>query len=56
MSEFVSQGGYALYVWGAYGMALVLLVAELAQLRTRRRTILARLGRLIRIQSARGYK
>ena len=52
MSEFFSQGGYALYVWGSYGMALVLLVAEIVQLRRQRRTILTRIGRILRMRAA----
>ncbi|NCA70230.1 MAG: heme exporter protein CcmD [Sphingobacteriia bacterium] len=52
MMDFLSQGGYAFFVWGAYGMTLVLLVAEILQLRSRRRTILARLGRLIRMRES----
>jgi heme exporter protein D len=52
MSEFFSQGGYALYVWGSYGMALVLLVAEIVQLKRQRRTILARIGRIMRMRAA----
>ena len=51
MSEFFSQGGYAFYVWSAYGLTLALLVAETVQLRKRRRTILARLGRLMRMRT-----
>ncbi len=50
MSQFFSQGGYAFFVWGAYGMVALLLVAEVLQLRAQRRTILARLGRLTRIR------
>jgi len=50
MSEFLSQGGYAQFVWGAYGMAALLLVAEVLQLRHERRTILNRLGRLMRMR------
>ncbi|WP_373507048.1 heme exporter protein CcmD [Thiocapsa sp.] len=52
MSAFFSQGGYAFFVWGAYGMVLVLFVAEILQLRAQRRTILARLGRLIRMRDS----
>ena len=51
MADFLSQGGYAFFVWSSYGMALVLLVFELLQLRSQRRTILARLGRLVRMQT-----
>lgn len=56
MGEFFSQGGYAFYVWSSFGMALVLLVFELAQLRNQRRTILARLGRLLRMRSNGGNR
>ena len=51
MNEFFSQGGYGFYVWSSYGMALVLLVAEIIQLRKQRRTILAQIGRLIRMRA-----
>ena len=51
MSEFFSQGGYALYVWGSYGMAVVLMLAEVVQLRAKRRTIIARISRILRLHS-----
>jgi heme exporter protein D len=50
--DFLSQGGYARYVWGAYGMALVVLTAEVMTLVRQNRTIRARLGRLLRLRSA----
>ncbi|MBK1719344.1 heme exporter protein CcmD [Thiocystis violacea] len=53
MSDFFSQGGYAFFVWGAYGMVVVLLLIEILQLRSQRRTILARLGRLTRMPGTR---
>ena len=53
---FLSQGGYAWFVWGAYGMALVLLVGEVIGLRRQRRTILARLGRLLRLRTPGGAR
>jgi len=56
MSELLSQGGYGFYVWSSYAMGLILLVLELAQLRRQRRIILARLGRLMRIQAGRGSR
>jgi len=34
---FWSMGGYALFVWGSYAMALAVLATEIWQLRTRRR-------------------
>jgi heme exporter protein D len=49
--ELVSQGGYGSFVWGAYAMGIVLMIAEVIQLRRQRRTILARIGRLIRMRA-----
>lgn len=43
-SEFLAMGGYALYVWGAYALAMVVLVFELALLWLRRRNIERHLG------------
>jgi heme exporter protein D len=54
--EFFSQGGYAFYVWSAYGLTLLLLAAEIVQLRRQRRTILSRLGRLMRIRARGGIQ
>jgi len=51
MSEFISQGGYAFYVWFSYGAVLLLLVSELVQLKRQRRTILSRLSRLMRMRA-----
>lgn len=51
LGSFLSQGGYAFFVWGAYGMAALLLSTEMLLLRHRRRTILARIGRLIRMRA-----
>jgi len=48
--EFLSQGGFAGYVWGAYGMTLALLVIETLSLRRQRRATLARLARLARLR------
>lgn len=40
-NEFWAMGGYALYVWGSYGMTLVLIAAEIAAVRSRRRAAAA---------------
>ena len=42
--EFFHMGGYALYVWGSYGMVLVVLAAEVSALRRRARTLKQALG------------
>lgn len=48
--DFIHQGGYAGYVWSAYGMTLALLIAETVGLRRQHRTIVARLARLLRLR------
>ena len=35
MSEFLSMGGYAWYVWGSYGVTFFLLLMEVIFLRMR---------------------
>ena len=43
--KFLAMGGYAFYVWGAYGMAAAVLAVELWQLKVRRRRAVAELQR-----------
>lgn len=38
-SEFFSMGGFGLYVWGSYGITLVLLAGEVLMLWKRKRNI-----------------
>jgi heme exporter protein D len=33
MSEFFSMGGYGLYVWGSYGMAVLCILIEVLTLK-----------------------
>ncbi|MEA3639496.1 MAG: heme exporter protein CcmD [Lamprobacter sp.] len=51
MMDFLSQGGYAGYVWGAFGMTFGLLLIEILQLRTSHKTTLTRMGRLLRLRA-----
>ena len=37
LAEFFAMGGYGYYVWMAYGVTALAIVAELLALRTRRR-------------------
>ena len=46
VSEFFTMGGYALYVWGSYLVAAVVIAAELTVLVRRGRTLRARAGRI----------
>ncbi|MBV5309378.1 heme exporter protein CcmD [Chromatium okenii] len=50
MIEFFTQGGYAFFVWGAYGMVALLLIAEVIQLRAQYRALFVRLNRLNRMR------
>ena len=51
MAEFFDMGGYALYVWGSFGMTAVLMIAEPVLLRGRRRSILKRISRMVRMKT-----
>jgi heme exporter protein D len=46
MREFLDMGGYAVFVWGAYGVTLVVLAALLAEALVRLRRRKAELERL----------
>ena len=46
-AAFFAMKGYAFYVWGSYGMALVIFVIELLMVRHRRKIALQQL-RLMR--------
>jgi len=37
--QFIAMGGYGLYVWGSFGMCIVVLVLEVALLAVRRRAL-----------------
>ena len=43
--NFLRMGGYGLFVWGSYGMAVAILAVELWQLKGRRRRAVAELQR-----------
>ncbi len=51
IKDFFHMGGYALYVWGSFGVTALLMVAEPLVLVARRREMIRRLRRLIRLQS-----
>ena len=37
--QFFAMGGYGLYVWGSFGMCILVLVVEVALLAARRRAL-----------------
>ncbi len=45
-SDFFAMGGYALYVWGSYGVVFGLLIMEIVLLIFRKRSILQQLARV----------
>ena len=45
MSEFLSMGGHAFFVWGSYGVTALVIVVELLALRARRRAAEAHAAR-----------
>ena len=47
---FFAMGGYAFYVWGAYGVTALFLILEVVLVVLRKRTIAQRLGRRIRMR------
>lgn len=51
--NFVAMGGYGFYVWGSYGATVILIVAELALLRLRRRAAETTLAHTLRARQQR---
>ena len=49
--EFFDMGGYALYVWGSFGVTALLMIAEPIMLRNRRNELMRRLARMARINT-----
>ena len=43
VADFFNMGGYAFYVWGSFGITVLVLVAETWQVRAKRREILRNL-------------
>ena len=41
MNDFLAMGGYAFYVWVAYGVTAVVVIVEVRAVRARRRAALA---------------
>ena len=53
MKDFFNMGGYALYVWGSFGMTALLMIAEPILVRNKRKVTLQRVSRYVRSKSAR---
>jgi len=46
-NDFFAMGGYALYVWGSFGVTLVLMVMEMLLLILRKRSLFGQLRRTL---------
>ncbi len=51
VAEFFDMGGYALYVWGSFGVTALLMIAEPIMLRNRCAELMRRLARMARLNS-----
>ncbi len=52
MSEFFNMGGYALYVWGSFGVTALLMIIEPIMVRQKRIDVEKRLKRISRLQNS----
>ncbi|MBC5764470.1 heme exporter protein CcmD [Ramlibacter albus] len=50
LSDFLAMGGHGFYVWGSFGAALLVMVAEPLMLAQRRRAALRQLRRRARAE------
>jgi len=51
IADFFHMGGYALYVWGSFGVTAICMIAEPILVRGRHKTVLRRIARLARLES-----
>ena len=56
MVEFFDMGGYALYVWGSFGVTALLMIAEPILLSRRRKAAIQSAARLQRMNQESGYE
>ena len=52
VAQFLSMGGYGLYVWGSMAVTVVLLGAEIFTVHSRRRAAVRRIVRINRYRQA----
>lgn len=52
VADFLAMGKHGFYVWGSVAMMLLLMIGEPLVLRSKRRTLLARLQRQYRAERA----
>ena len=52
LENFLHMGGYAPFVWGAYGVTVALIAAEIWSIRARKRRAQSEVARQARIDAA----
>jgi len=51
MSEWFAMGGHGFYIWGSFGVTAVFMITETVLVIRYKRTLLQRLGRMLRMNS-----
>ncbi len=51
MAEWFAMGGHGLYIWWSFGVTALFMIVETVLVVRRRRTLVQRLGRMIRMNS-----
>lgn len=51
MAEWFAMGGHGFYIWGSYGVAALFMIVEAILVLRQKRTLLQRLGRMMRMNS-----
>ncbi len=49
MAEWFAMGGHGFYIWGSFIVTAVFMIAEMILVMRRRKSLLQRLGRMIRM-------
>ncbi len=50
-SDFLAMGGYGLYVWGSFGITVLIMVVEPIMVARNRKTTITRLKRQMRAET-----
>jgi heme exporter protein D len=51
MAEWFAMGGHGTYIWGSFAVTALFMIGEALLVVRRRRTLVQRLGRMIRMNS-----
>jgi|GEM_PF-1832371 len=54
--EFIAMNGYGEYVWGSYGIGLIVFVGLFLMVRIQRKSLIKQLSRRYRLQQDKSFK